>query len=255
MNSANNRWPEADRDGLPTVPGGSALSHRRWRIRLNPVVSVAAAGLALGFGLESDRFGFGLRKPPTVSLGEAVDISLQRLMRHHVADRFQRTHRLDASLQRNRDMIDAELGRVREHPLYVRVKEKMTDYLRYEGYERVPITATADPKEPMLSSEAESTLNAFLHSLRASFPAPNEKVAEFLRDQEAVFGKSTANFQGANRYDTAFTFLIRLLFEYPDDLKPVAGAVRFLTRSQEDIERSLRGKGPSPQVSLEVDIP
>jgi hypothetical protein len=41
----------------------------------------------------------------------------------------------------------------------------------------------------------------------------------------------------ADRYDVAVTLLIQLLFEYPDDLNPVAGAVRILAGATQEIER------------------
>ena len=215
--------------GQPLITVGSDVRRRRRRIRLSPVVAIAiaAAGLALSFGPSSDHSCCSLRKPPTVGPDEAVDISLERLVRSRVTERFKNQNRLDASHQRNRELIDGELHRIREHALYARIKQKLTDHLRNEGYERVPIRPTQDPKDWMLSADAEFTLNGFIHSLRASLPAPNEKVAAFLQDQEALFGKSIADSRGANRYDMAFTFLIQLLFEYPDDLEPIANAVTF----------------------------
>jgi hypothetical protein len=95
-----------------------------------------------------------------------------------------------------------------------------------KGYQTVRIMRTDDPREPMLSFEAETSLNNFIHSLRGSCPAPDEKVAAFLRDHEATFGKSIVARDDAGGYDLAFTFLIQLVFEFPDELAPVASSVR-----------------------------
>ena len=39
----------------------------------------------------------------------------------------------------------------------------------------------------------------------------------------------------------ALTLLIQLLFEYPEGIAPVAGAVKLVPRSSHDIEQDLRG--------------
>ena len=222
---------------------------RRRHPRLSPIaaVTVAAVGLALIFGLETDRLGFLLGNPPAVSPAEAVDISLQRLMRTRVAERLRKAHRLNASPQRNRETIDDELGRIRVHPLYAMIKEKMTEHLRNDGYERITINLAPGPKDPMLSLEAETTLNLFIHSLRASFPAPSEKIAAFLNHRAKIAGPSVVERRGADNYDAAFTFLLQLLFDYPDDMEPIASAVRFLPRSRLEIEQDLRGAGWTPR--------
>jgi hypothetical protein len=237
-------------------PPGDDVDHvpppRSHRLRLSPLVAIAIAsiGLALVFGLDTDRFGFHLRTPEKTSLAEAVDISLQRLMRSRVAERLRREHRLHALPHLNRTTIDGELGRIRERALYAMIKDKMTDHLRNEGYHRVPIKRTMDPKEFMLSAEAENSLNTFIHSLRASFPAPNEKVATFLEDMKKSFGDSIVAYRADGGYDVAFTVLIRLIHDYPDDLEPVAAAVRFLPRREEEIERSLRGEASGSHTEL-----
>ena len=145
-------------------------------------------------GLETDRFGFRLWNMPECSPSEAVDISLQRLMRSRVSQRLQRERRLNASPHANRAMIDDELGRIREHPLYVMIKGKMTDHLRNEGYDRVPLHQPQDLKAPMLSLDADASLETFMYSLQAFFPARNEKIVTFLKDHEEICGKSTTRY-------------------------------------------------------------
>ena len=196
---------------------------------MNPIAAIiiASLGLAVIFGPASDRLGLDLRQP-TISPADAVDISLQRLVRSRVTERFKNQHRLNASPLRNFELIDCELRKIREHALYGRIKEMMIDHLRKKGYERVPLRLSHDPKNLMLSIDAEFALNRFIHSLRASLAAPNEKVAVFLRDHEARFGESIVDYLGANQYVTAFPFLIQLLFEFPDELEPIANAVKFI---------------------------
>jgi hypothetical protein len=232
-------------DGPHDVPRGDAGNAplRRRRLQVSPIVALAFAVAALvwAFGFEANRFGFLLRNRQTVSPEEAVDISLKRLMCTHVAERLYREHRLISSPQNNREMIDEELSRIREHPVYNIIKKQMTDHLREEGYAEVPIKSTQDPNEPMVSMEAEIALNGFIHSLRASFPAPTDKIAAFLKSQEKLFGKSLVDFQGADRCDLAFNCLITLLSDYPGDLEPVAGSIKFIPRSTDEIERDRRG--------------
>jgi hypothetical protein len=237
---------EAGRSGPPIGGVDDDPQPRLRHLGLSPMVAItiATAGLALGFGLETDRFGFRLRNLPECSPAEAVDISLQRLMRLCVSQRLQRERRLNASPYANRATIDDELGRIREHPLYVMIKERMTDHLRNEGYERVALHRTEDPNIIMLSLDAEAALSMFIHSLRASVPTPNEKIVTFLKDQEEICGKSIVARRGADRYDVYFPFLIQLLGEYPDGLEPIAKAVEFVPRPSEEIERGVRREGP-----------
>jgi hypothetical protein len=204
-------------------------------------ISVAAAILTLGVWSASDPDGLRLGKLPACSPAEAVDISLQRLVRSRVVRRLQKEHRLSASPISNRAIIDEDLARIREHPLYVMIKERMSDHLRNEGFDCVRLLRTQDATGPMLSLDAETTLDAFLHSLRASFVVANEKVASFLREQEEVFGNSIVARGPADRYDVAFTLLIQLLFEYPEEIKPAAGAIRFLPGAMKEIQRGPRG--------------
>ena len=201
---------------------------RNLRLRFNPLVAtaLAAVGLALAFAWDTDRFGFNARTPLSSSPSEAVDISLRRLTRSRVVNRLQRAQRLNGSLVENQSVIDGELARIREHPLYMMIKEKMVDHLENQGFQNVPVIRTSDVSELGISSEAETALYNLIHSLRAYCPVSNERVTVFLRDHEANFGKEIAAHDGAGGYDVAFTLLIQLLFEYPDDLAPVARAVR-----------------------------
>jgi hypothetical protein len=215
----------------------------RRHLRLRPIAAIIAAadGLALIFEPENYRIDFVQQELTTVSPEEAVDISVCRLVCSRVIARLQKANHLNASPQRNRDTFDAELGRILDHPLYAMIRERMTDHLRSKGYDRVTIYAKLDPKDPTLSSDAEITLHRFIHSLRASFPAPNDKVAAFLDYHEDVFGSSIVRHLGAGRYDAALTLLIQLLFEFPDELKPFAGAVEVVPHDRRDIDQDFRG--------------
>ena len=99
------------------------------------------------------------------------------------------------------------------------------DHLENQGFQHVPIIQTTDLSEPGLLSEAETAIHNDIHSLRAYCPVSNERVTVFSH-HEANFGKAIAAHDGAGGYEVAFTLLIQLLFEYPDDLAPVARAVR-----------------------------
>jgi hypothetical protein len=219
----------------------SLLSH----VGMNPMVAIAIASVALAlvFGLETSRLGFHHWAHETSNPAQAVDILLERLMRPRVAMRLQREHRLNASPNVNEKTIEAELRRVREHPLYLSIKARMTDHLQSQGYERVTIKRTQDARYIMLSMNAETTLDKVIRSYRGSFSAPNEKIATFLNEQEQLFGKSIVAQRGGDRYETAFGFLIQLLAEYPEDFEPIAGAISLVPRSPEEIEREVRG-GP-----------
>jgi len=220
-------------------PIASLLSY----VGMNPVVAIAIAsvGLALIFGLETGRLGFHHWALETSDPAEAVDISLERLMRSRVTRRLQREQHLNASPNVNEKTIDDALRKVREHPLYLTIKARLTDDLQSQGYERVTIKRTQDARYLMLSMNAETTLDRFIRSYRGSFSAPNEKIATFLNEHEQLLGKSIVARRGADRYDTTFAFLIQLLAEYPRDLEPVAGAFSLVPRSPEEIERELRG--------------
>ena len=142
----------------------------------------------------------------------------------------------------NMSAIATELTRIREHLLYVRIKDMLTNHLSINGYDQVPVTATQDPKDPMLSFDAAAVLQTYTRSVRASFPVSNEKFMTFLNDQEEIFGESIVARRGAGRYDVVLTYLIQLLCEFPDDLEPIASAVTFLPVPREEIERRLRGQ-------------
>ena len=220
---------------------------RRPRFRLSPIAAlgIASMALAIGFGLENNWFDSGLRGQQTRSLAEAVDISLQRLMRTRVAQRLEREHRLIATPFDKRASVDDELGRLRAHRLYARIREMMAQHLRNEGYDRVSIKRTQDPTVFMLSNDAELSLDTFLHSVRTAFPAPNEKVAAYLRNQEQIFGSAIVTQRNVERYDSALYFLINLHCEFPDDLETVTGAVSFDCEHREESENlAPRGRPP-----------
>lgn len=152
----------------------------RWpRFRLSPIaaVGIASLALAIGFGLTNNLFEAGVREQQTRSASEAVDISLERLMRSRVAQRLEREHQPIGSRFEKRPTVDDELDRLRAHPLYAIMSDMMTQHLRNEGYDRVSIKRTQDTAVLMLSDDVEFSLNKFLHLVRTAFPAPNEKVA------------------------------------------------------------------------------
>ena len=198
--------------------------------------AIAGLGLALVFVLDTGWFKFHVTALPSLGPAEAVDLSLRRLARSRVVNRLQREHRLNGSLIENQSVIDDELARIREHALYVMIKEKMAEHLRNKGYQSIPILRTDDPREPMLSFEAETTLNDLIHSLRSFCPAPDQKIAAFLRDHKAAFGDSIVAHNDAGGYDVAFTLLIQLVFEFPDELAPVASAVRVVRVASASLE-------------------
>jgi hypothetical protein len=238
---------EADRHKLPPPHVSEAPPPPRTYPRLSPITAmiVAVAALALCSERANDRLGLQLGKQTAVSPAEAVDISLQRLGRSRVVARFQRGNRLNGSPKSNRKTIDGELGRIRAHPLYATIKERMTEHLRNKGFDRITINNTLDAIDPMVSIDAEITLHRFIHTLRASFPAPNGTVAAFLNEQEKIFGTSIVEHRGDGHYDVAVTLLIQLLFEYPEGIAPVAGAVKLVPRSSQDIEQDFLGGGAS----------
>jgi hypothetical protein len=224
------------------ISNASGLRRRHFRLSPAMAIGIAAAGLALGVGLETDHFGFRLGAEKTVGPVEAADYALQFLMRIRVTQRLDRQQRrLNSPPVRNQVAIDAELARVREHPLCVTIKEMMADHLRSEGYARIPLTATQDPNEPSLSLDAKAALHAFITSLRISFSATNGTLVTFLKNEEEANGHAVVIHRGAGRYDATFSFLIQLLCEFPDDLEPVASSVTFHPIPAEEIARRLRG--------------
>jgi hypothetical protein len=235
MNSSPSPFEQNDaRFQLPGFHNGDAASRRGSRnFRLSPLGAtvIAALGLAMVIGLENNWFKFHGTAPRSVSPAESVDISLRRLVRSRVVNRLQREHRVNGSLLENHAALDGELARICDHPLYVMIKEKMAEHLRNKGYQSVPIIQTADPRQPMLSIDAETALDDLIHSLRAFCSAPDAKVTAFLRDHEATFGDSVAAHAGGGGYDVVFAFLIQLVFEFPDELAPVASAVKFFPAS------------------------
>jgi hypothetical protein len=211
--------------------------YRRRRFRLSPIAAlgIASTALAIGFGLENNPFESGHGEQQTRSLPEAVDISLQRLMRMRVAQRLEREHRLIAPRFDKRATVDDELGRLRAHRLYVIIRNMMTQHLRNEGYERVSIKRTQDPTVYMLSDDAVFSLNRFLHSVRAAFTVQNEKVVVYLGKEEQIFGSAIVTQRSVKRYDAPFYLLINLLCDFPDDLDAVAGTVSFNCEHREEI--------------------
>jgi hypothetical protein len=137
--------------------------------------------------------------------------------------------------------IDTELARVREHSLYVKIKEMIADHLRSEGYARIPLTATQDPNDPMLSLDAKAAIHTYIASLRVSFLATNENLVTFLKSEEEANGESVVIHRGADRYDATFALLIQLLCQFPDDLESVASSVTFHPIPTEEIDRRFRG--------------
>ena len=133
------------------------------------------------------------------------------------------------------------MGRIRSHPLYAMIKERMTEHLRNKGFDRVTIITTLDAIDRMVSMDAEITLLRFIHTLRASFPAPDGTVAAFLNEQEMIFGTSIVEHRGDGHYDAALTLFIQLLFEYPEGIALVAGSVKLVPRSSRDIEQDFLG--------------
>jgi hypothetical protein len=231
----------------PLCGAGDGSSRCRWpRFRLSPIaaVGIVPMTLAIGFGLENDPFETRLPAQQTRSLAEAADISLQRLMRRRVALRLEREHRLIASPFDKRATLDDELGRLRAHRLYQKIREMMTQHLGDEGYDRVCLKQTPDPSVLILADDVGISLNRFLHSVRAAFPAPNEKVAAYLGNEEQIFGSAIVTQRNVERYDAAFYFLINLLCEFPDDLETVTGAVSFDYERREEIENRVPGGRP-----------
>jgi hypothetical protein len=213
---------------------------RTTHLPLSPIMAIAV-GLALIFWLETGRLDFRRSKPESSTPAAAVDISLERLMRSRVTRRLQKANRMNASPNVNEKAIDEELRRTREHPLYLMIKATITVHLEEQGYQRVATKRTLDERHLMLSMDEEAALDKIIRSYRSSFSVSDQKLVTFLNEHEQRFGSSTVASRGADRYDTSFAFLIQLLAEYPRDLERVAGAISFLHRSTEDIEKELRG--------------
>ena len=211
-------------------------------------IGIAAAGLALGVGLETGRSGSRRGTERTLGPVETADFALEHLMQIRVAQRLGRQQRrLNSSQARNQAAIDSELARIREHPLYVAIKEMLADHLRSEGYDRIPLIATQDPNDPMLSLDAKASIHAFISSLRASFLATNENLVTFLKIEEEANGEYIVVHRGAGRYDAALALLIQLLCEFPDDLEPVASSVTFHPIPAEELDRRFRGYAHGPR--------
>ena len=204
-------------------------------------IGIAAAGLALGVGLETGHFGFRLGAEKMSGPVEAANYALRYLMRVPVTKRLDRQRRPNDAQARNQVAIDTELARVREHSLYVKIKEMIADHLRSEGYARIPLIATQDPNDPMLSLDAKAAIHTYIASLRVSFLATNENLVTFLKSEEEANGESVVVHSGAGLYDASLAVMIQLVSEYPADLEPVASSVTFHPIPAEEIERRLRG--------------
>ena len=165
----------------PTGDMSSPSALRRLHFRLSPVtaLAIAAAALALGVGVETDHFGCRLSEAKTLRPAQAVDISLQRLMRTRIIGRLNRERRMIDSPAMNMSAIDTELIRNREHPLYVRIKEMMTTHLLINGYDRVPLGVTQNSEVPVLSLDAMAALHTYIRSVRASFPISERKDRDY----------------------------------------------------------------------------
>lgn len=234
-----------------------AIRPRSQRLRLNPIwaIAIAACSLALSFRLDMTWPGPRVPALPSLEPDEAVDLSLRRLVRSRVIARLEREQRLPGPLAANQAIIDDEIARIREHSLYLKIKEKMANHLRDNGYQKIPIKRTTDPREPMLSIEPETVLYNFIHSQRARCPSPGEKVAAFLREHEATAGRPIVADDGAGGFDMAFTFLIQVLFEFPDELARVAGSVQIYPAAVEsdDENHSQQEHGPTWKNDEEAD--
>ena len=175
-----------------------------------------------------------------------MDISLERLTRIRVARRLEHEQRLIASPFDKRATLDDELGRLCARPLYAKIHEMMTQHLRNQGYDRVGLKRAQDPTVLTLSDDVVFRLNIFLHSARTAFPAPNERVAAYLRNQEQRFGRAVVTQRNDGRYDAVLYLLIDLLCEFPGDLETVTGAISFDCEHLEEIENPVpRGRSRS----------
>ena len=222
---------------------------RRCHFRLSPVmaIGIAAAGLALGVGLETGHFSFHLGAEKTLGVDEGVDISLQLLMRARVTKRLEREGRLNDTQARNLATVENEQERLRKHPLYVTIKEMTTAQLRTEGYHRIHLIGTGNSIDTTLSFDAMSALHRFITSLRASFPATNENLISFLNDEEEANGESVVVHSGAGLYDASLVVMIQLVCEFPDVLEPVASSVTFHPIPAEELDRRFRGYAHGPR--------
>jgi hypothetical protein len=214
------------------------LRHRLGGFFFSPLAAIAVAVPVLALVLEPERGlrAFAGRKSRAVDAAAAADISLHRLVRSRVSDRLRRQNRDAISLEAHSELVEAELRRIGQNPLYLRIQEMMRSDLASEGFERVSVQPLVNTNYCMLANECEISINTFLHSLRASVTAPNEQVAAFLNEHETQFGKSIVYRRGRNRFDMTLTFLIQVLFEFPDECERVAQSIRFTQNRPESSE-------------------
>jgi hypothetical protein len=212
---------------------------RFFRVSPNVAVGFTAVAFALCTQIQTDLFHRQNASPLTVGVSEAVDVSLQRLMRSRVSSRLQRDRQMRARTSPEIATVDGELIRLGEHPLYKMIKERLSDHLMSRSYERICLLTTPDSGAPMLSLETEAELNRVLHALKASIPVTDASVARFLNEHEASFGESIVAKRCPDRYDVALTFLLQLLCEFPDKLEPISSAIELTPSLPIEVESDL----------------
>ncbi len=227
--SDDSRSRDADMRQRQRNPGASECDgsrRNRWPgLRLGPItmIGITALGLTVAFGLNNNWFVLGRHEPATRSPGEVADSLLQRLLRSQVTERLAREPRLDSASPGKPMTVADELARLRTNPVYETIRTMMTEHLHDTGYDdRIPIIHTQSSIVIVSAVDAEISLTEFSDSMRVVFPAPNEKVAAYLRDQEQAHGSSVVAHRDAGHYDATLYFLIKLLGEFPDDLATVA---------------------------------
>jgi hypothetical protein len=216
--------PAGDRFGMrPPL-----TQSRRGRLRVNPLVAIAIAVAALFLCGRSQTGGFSFLRPQpqTVDTKTAVDISVRRLVLARVARRIEMTCRADASPSTLRQRVDDEIQRIRNRPLYQHISDTLVDHLRDRGYNIVTLLPTTDAAEPKLAIEPEQCLDKFIRWRRCSFPPVSGDVAAYLKTMEESFGKEIVERTADGSYQTPLSFLIQLLFQYPEQFSRMDGAIR-----------------------------
>jgi hypothetical protein len=201
---------------------------RRARFRVNPLVAIAiaVAPLFLCGRSKTGGFSFLCPQPQTVDTKTAVDISVRRLVRPRVARRIEMTCLADASPPTLQQRVDDEIQRIRNQPLYQRIRNTLVDYLRDHGYNFVTLLPSTDSAEPKLAIEPEQYLDRFMRWRRCSFPPVSGEVAAYLKTTEESFGKEIVERTEDGSYQTSLSFLIQLLFRYPEQFSRMDGAIR-----------------------------
>jgi hypothetical protein len=201
---------------------------RRGRLRVNPLVAIAiaVAPLFLCGRSQTGGFSFLCPQPQTVDTKTAVDISVRRLVLHRVARRIEMTCRADASPSTLQQRVADEIQGIRNQPLYQRIRNTLVDHLRDRGYNIVTLLPTTDATEPKLAIEPEQCLDKFIRWRRCSFPPVSGDVAVYLKTMEESFGKEIVERTSDGSYQTSLSFLIQLLFRYPEQFSRMDGAIR-----------------------------